>query len=104
MYVDRAVFVFRLAQALVVINDRQKMEAVERSTLCTDAECSDKVLMREKVVVDTAAVDDLIQKFKNGLEVSFEIGEGILQHSKKTSPNYFHILVDMKIVCHFLCS
>ncbi|KAL5467708.1 hypothetical protein EMCRGX_G031971 [Ephydatia muelleri] len=59
----------RLAQALVVINDRQKMEAVERSTLCTDAECSDKVLMREKVVVDTAAVDDLIQKFKNGLEL-----------------------------------
>lgn len=61
---------FRLAEALVVINDRQNREVVEQSALCSDVECSGKVLMPEKVVVDSAAVDDLIQKFKNGLEVS----------------------------------
>ena len=60
----------RLAEVLIVINNKRKIEAVQQSAVLADMECSTKVLMPEKVVVDTSAVDELIQKFKNGLEVS----------------------------------
>ena len=66
-----SIFIFfsRLADVLTVINNSAKSEVLQQPAICPVLECGGKMFVPEKVVVDTAAVDELIQKFKNGLEV-----------------------------------